>query len=134
MAEAERIDGGAISVWLRSEAAENLRMLTRVRQRLVARLDASDAKGSTAIPDRSWWRVAKWYQDGYHQLLTEERERAKLALQTHRAGMDPALTDEEYERDMRQLAEESVREMSDADLQAELVRRGIVGPDTEPDE
>lgn len=87
-----------------------------------------DANGDgTATPSRNWCRAFERYQTGYHGLLVEERERAKLALLAKRSGQ-ATLTDEEYELEMRQLAIEAVKELPIADLASEFLARGMNVP------
>lgn len=80
-----------VSQWLRVETEQQLKILTRIRLRLVARLDALDLAGSTSVPDRDWMRAHHAYTHGFALLLVEERERAKLALTGRAAEGRPEL-------------------------------------------
>lgn len=130
-----------VSDWLRSETPKHLALLTRLRERLESTIDTEicvDAEGNgTATPSRNWCRAFQNYQAGVSGYLVEERERAKLSLLARRAGQ-AALTDEEYELEIKQLAGEALRELSTADLAAEFLRRGMSLPvvtsgDADPD-
>lgn len=87
-----------------------------------------DANGDGSMtPSRNWCRAFANYQTGYHGLLVEERERAKLSLLAKRAGQ-ASLTDEEYELELRQLAIEALKELPIADLASEFLARGMTLP------
>lgn len=125
-------DSGIASAWLRAETPEHLRVLTRLRERLVKRLDAADTKGSTEVPDRDWCRALQRYQAGYGLLLTAETERQKLALMAQLKG-GAVITDEEYNTGIRELGIEALRQLPAADLAAELERRGLKLPAGTPE-
>lgn len=131
----DRIDGGGIaSQWLRAETTEHMRLLSRLRGRLEAKLDRLDEAARKAgvpldaIPDRDWCRALQRYQQGYTTLLVEERERAKLAIAARLKGGDQVLSDEEFSAGLRELGVEALKELPAADLAAELARRGINVP------
>jgi hypothetical protein len=63
------------------------------------------------------------HESALRTLAHGHSERIKRRLLEQKASNQGMLTDEEYERDMRQLAAESVMEASDADLEAWLVSR-----------
>lgn len=121
----------SVSDWLRSETPAHLKLLSRLRARLEETMDVEicvDANGDgSSTPSRNWCRAFERYQTGYHGLLVEERERAKLALLAKRAGQ-ASLTDEEYDLEMRQLAIEAVKELPIADLAQECASRGLLVP------
>lgn len=126
---------GSVSAWLRAETPEHLALLSRMRERLVRKLDRADkADGEPSgerrdpVPDRDWCRLAQRYQTGYHALLVEERERSKLALMARLRGDGHVLTDEEYETGLRELQQAALKDLPPADLEAELARRGIKMP------
>lgn len=124
-----------VSAWLRSETPHHLELLTKLRVRLVKAMDAQFGHGDIVPADtndrgtmsRDWTRAYGRYQAGFNALLVEERERAKLALMAHRTGQTP-LTDEEYERDMRELGIEALKELPTADLAIEMANRGLTMP------
>lgn len=126
-----------VSAWLRLETPHHLNLLTKLRETITAALTPrieldADGKPSPIPPDlneqgtpaRDWCRAYKEYRSGFEALLSEERERAKLLVMAQRAGQTP-LTDEEYEREMRQLGLDAVREMDDSAIAAEIARRGL---------
>lgn len=138
---------GSVSTWLRAETPEHLRLLSRMRERLVRKLDRADTAEAAPggerrdpIPDRDWCRLAQRYQTGYQALLVEERERSKLALMARLRGDGHVLTDEEYETGLRDLQQTALKDLPPADLAAEIERRGIklpaleLVPATDPDE
>ncbi len=126
-----------VSAWLRLETPHHLNLLTKLRETITAALTVRtelDADGKPMVtqpdlneqgtPARDWCRAYKEYRSGFEALLSEERERAKLLVMAQRAGQTP-LTDEEYEREMRQLGMDAVREMDDSEIAAEIARRGL---------
>ena len=121
----------SVSDWLRSETPKHLTLLSKLRERLETSLltdEATDEDGvSTGVPSRDWCRAAKTYQTGYQAMLVEERERAKLSVMARRLGNQP-LTDEEYEREMRQLGLDAIKELPTAELAREFLARGMAMP------
>lgn len=130
-----------VSAWLRSETPMHVELLTKLREMITASLTARvemDADGRPMVipadvepsgtPTRDWCRAYQRYQHGYETLLQEERERAKLSLMAQRGGAQEPLSDEEYEREMRQLGLEAVRELDTGDLASEFLRRGMSLP------
>jgi len=82
-----------------------------------------------ATPGRDWCRVYEAYQAGYHALVNDVREHAKLALLAKRiAGATQPMTDEELERELDAIGKERVLSLPTEDLATELARRGIVVP------
>lgn len=114
-----------VSDWLRSETPRHLQLLSKLREELEESIKSD--LNELGTPSRDWCRAFARYQQGYIGLLVEERERAKLSLLAKRAGA-ATLTDEEYEVEMRQLAKESIKELSTADLAAEFLNRGMAMP------
>lgn len=89
----------------------------------------SDQMPDGVVPDRDWARVYQLYQAGFHALLTEQREMGKLEIAMRRLkNGDKPLTDEEYQREVRDLAIAALRELPTADLAAELAARGLTLP------
>lgn len=126
-----RADTGSVSTWLRLETPEHLELLTRLRRRVVRKLDQTEAlarrEGGGELditPDRDLCRVIQRYQTGYTALLTEERERQKLALMARLKGQ-AVLSDEEYESGVRELALEALASLPAEDLVRALEARGI---------
>lgn len=126
-----------VSTWLRGETPHHLELLTKLRETITASLSARvelDGDGRKQVipadvndrgtPNRDWCRAYGQYRSGYETLLSEERERAKLLVLAQRGGQAP-MTDEEYEREMRQLGLDAVRELDDATIARELERRGL---------
>lgn len=137
-----------VSAWLRSETPKHVELLTKLRETITASLSTrieQDADGAPHVipadvnengtPTRDWCRAYAQYRSGYETLLQEERERAKLSLMAQRSGGQEPLTDEEYEREMRQLGLDAVRQLDTGDLASEFLRRGMSLPvDTGHDE
>ena len=121
---AERAD---VSKWLRERTPQHLALLDKMRGALTDKFPVGIAS-EPLIPDRDWARVYALYQAGFHALLTEERERGKLALMARLKSNGQVLTDEEFEAGMRDLAMQAVKELSTADLAQELMRRGLTLP------
>lgn len=139
-----------VSAWLRSETPEHLSLLTKLRETITASLSARtelDGDGRPQVipadlnehgtPTRDWCRAYQQYRGGYEMLLAEERERAKLLVLANAKGQQ-TLTDEEYEREMRALGLEAVRELDASTLAEEIARRGLtpqqlIAPDEDPD-
>ena len=124
----ERAD---VSRWLRERTPQHLVLLDKMRDALTDRFPVSE-DGKPLIPDRDWARVYGLYQQGFHVLLTEERERAKLQLMARMRGHDGPMTDAEYESAMRELGIEALRELSSDELAKELIRRGLTLPAPSP--
>lgn len=129
------VDTGSVSTWLRAETPEHLALLTRMRERAVRKLDRADAADQgpggerrDPVPDRDWCRLVQRYQAGYALLLTEERERQKLALIAKLKGGGKVLTDEEYALGIAELEREALASLPPEDLIAELARRGLKLP------
>lgn len=115
----ERTD---VSAWLRQRTPQHLAMLDKMRDAL------RDHFPVLGVPDREWARVYGLYQQGFHALLAEERERAKLQLMARLRGNGQVLTDEEFDAGMRELGMQAVRDLPTADLAQELMRRGLTLP------
>ena len=120
-----------LSARLRDETAEHMTLLERLGKRLRQTMDADverDQFGQQVsdTPSRNWARNYTGYQRGMADLLTEERERTKLRLLAERDGGHRALTDEEYDAEMRALAIEALRALPPGELEAEMQRRGLV--------
>jgi hypothetical protein len=124
VAVAERAD---VSKWLRERTPQHLALLDKMRGALTDKFPVGIA-GEPLIPDRDWARVYGLYQAGFHALLTEERERAKLALMARLKSEGKELSDEEFEAGIRNLAIHALKELSTADLAQELMRRGLTLP------
>lgn len=128
-------DTGSVSTWLRAETTEHLTMLTRLRKRVVRKLDQTEQlarrEGGSDLditPDRDLCRVIQRYQTGYALLLVEERERAKLSLMARLKGEGKILTDEEYESELLEVGREAMGLVPAEDLVKELARRGLKLP------
>jgi hypothetical protein len=124
-----------VSAWLRAETPHNLRLLERLRDRLVRKLDRADKLEAVPggevrdpVPDRDWCRALRTYQAGYQGLLVEERERAKLALAARLKGGATILTDEEYDTGVAEIQRHALKELPVEDLVAELAKRGLKLP------
>jgi hypothetical protein len=123
---------GSVNTWLRRETPKHTQLLTKLREKLEATLENRyDEDGhkthadvnENGTPSRDWCRAYQRYQNGYVTLLAEQREQLKLQLMARRGGQEP-LSDEEYERGMRELAIDALRELSTDDLAKEFLRRG----------
>ncbi len=124
------------AVRLREELNRQLDIQAKLGEALLKELTSTVDKGRPVldqhgevvdnrfVPDREWSRVYGHYRGANKDLLAEERERTKLRLLVD-GGDRRVLTDEDYEREMRVLSMESVKQLSDAELEAELVARGI---------
>lgn len=120
-----------ISARLQQETERHMSLLEKLGGKLMDTMDTDvcrDALGVpvSATPSRDWARCFSRYQTGMKDLLTEERERTKLRLFLEKDGSARALTDEEYEAEMKTLAIEALRELPPGELEAELKRRGLV--------
>lgn len=139
--------GDSVNNWLRRELNHNTALLTKLRQKLERSLDRQqddpDADGNQrwvepdlnehGTPSRDWCRGFARYQTGVATLMQEQREQAKIQLLAKRAGLGE-LSDADYEREMVELGREAVKELSSADLVAELTRRGLSLPSPFPDD
>lgn len=112
-----------ISAWLRERTPQHLELLDRMRDALLRYLPVGGP-----LPDRDWARVAGLYQQAYHALLAEERERAKLQLLAARTSTPGQIPDDELEQELRQLALQAAKELPTADLATELAARGLTMP------
>jgi hypothetical protein len=85
--------------------------------------------GPSGTPSRDWCRAFARYVSGYQTLLVEEREKVKLQLMARTHG-GTGITDEEYEREIRELAAEALRDLTVEELAKEFLRRGMSLPAT----
>jgi|SRR5262245_864551 len=126
--------------WLRRETPKHLDLLTKLREKLEVSLttrNEDDADGNTLVvpadlndagtPTRDWCRAFNRYQYGWSELMQRELEFRKLALLASKQGSAP-LTDDEYEREMRELGREAVQQLDTGDLVDEFMRRGLAIP------
>jgi hypothetical protein len=126
-----------VSQWLRGETPKHTELLTKLRETITASLSPRteyDGDGKPTVtpadineagtPTRDWCRAYAQYRGGYEMLLAEERERAKLLVMAQRSGQQP-LSDEEYQREMRLMGLEAVRELDVGQLAEEIQRRGL---------
>lgn len=111
-----------IAAWLRKTTPNHLELLDGMRSRLQEALEQLPEK---MPPDRDWVRVYRAYAAGFHALVADMRESAKLALLAQRAGQNAALSDDELATEMRALAREALPELSADELAAEAQRRGL---------
>lgn len=110
---------------LKAESERYLSLLEKLGERLTRTMPVDC--NSAGTPSRDWARSFNGYSQGVRGMLGEQRERAKLKILAGKVGQVP-LTDEEYERELKQLALEAVRELPEQELTAELQRRGIELP------
>lgn len=111
---------------LKSESERYMALLERLGEKLSKSIAVDvNTKGT---PSRDWARSFGNYSTGVRGMLQEQRERARLKLLAGKAGQVP-LTDEEYEAELKQLAMDSVRELPEQELRAELARRGFNADD-----
>lgn len=121
-----------VAAWLRDRTPKHLELLDSMRDRLAESLQALPPR---VTPSRDWARVYEAYQAGYHALIADVRETAKMALMAQVRGTAQPLTDDEFEREMGQLVREQLRELPADELAAELARRGVSLPaPRKPDE
>lgn len=113
-----------ISAWLRERTPQHLELLDRMRDALTRHLPA----GGDVLPDRDWARVYNLYQQGFHSLLVEERERAKLQLLANRSGAEGHIPDDELDAELRKIGIDALKELPTADLAIELANRGLTMP------
>lgn len=123
--------GLTITARLAAETERHMGILEKLSTKLLATMDievCTDIHGAKTsdTPNRDWARAYGRYQGGMSSLLVEERERSKLRLMAERNGGARALTDEEYEAEMRVLAIEALRALPPGELEAEVQRRGLV--------
>lgn len=71
------------------------------------------------LPSEDWLEHFRWYQNAIFKLLQEQRMRAGMK------DGKPPMSDEDYEREMAELAQETVREMPRAELEQLLRERSI---------
>ena len=116
---------------LKSESERFLRLLETLGEKLKRTLVTDCNEGGS--PSRDWARSFGHYSQGVRGLLDEQRERVKLKLMAGKVGQAP-LTDEEYEAGLRELGLEHVKQLSTADLAAELAARGLTMPAVSDDE
>lgn len=116
---------------LKAESERYLALLERLGAKLAKSLDLDVNENGT--PSRDFARSFGHYSGGIRGMLGEQRERAKLKILAGKTGHVP-LSDEEYERELKQLALEAVRELPEVELQAELTRRGIDIPVVAPED
>ena len=119
-----------VAQWLRDQTPEHLEFLAKMRTKLVDHLDALPPR---MVPDRDWARVAQVYQAGFHAVVHDARESAKLAILAAKSGAGPQLSDEELDAELRRIGIEAVRELPTADLAIELANRGLTMPDMDRD-
>lgn len=141
---AEHLDKRSVNEWLRTETQRNLNLLTRLREKLEASLeerpDIDPGTGAQRVngdgkpmwlepdlndrgtPSRDWCRGYARYHGGYTAILVEERERYKLRLLAHRAGLEE-LSDDEFTAGLEELAMEALNNMAPEQLEAVLARR-----------
>lgn len=110
-----------VADWIRSETGEHLKLLTRLRDKLAATIDDDTTEKGT--PSRDWCRAYQRYQTGYLGVLNESREQVKLRLLAKKMGEEPALTDEEFDAELRGLAAESLATLPEDEIHRELERR-----------
>jgi hypothetical protein len=82
------------------------------------------------VPDRDWARCYGHYKSANKDLLAEQRERSKLQMLAQNSGSS-VLSDEQYAEELRQLALESVKQLSDDELEAEINARGLAIEDVQ---
>ncbi len=115
--------GRRLSRWLRSTPEEIQGFLIKWEEGRPVPVPMLDLEGKPimvpCLPDSEFRETWRWYQNALLGLLKEQRERAKL---TPKNGA-PALTDEEYEAAHREMVAESIRTMSDGELEAMLMER-----------
>lgn len=108
------------SDWLRNETPQHLSLMTRVREKLADTIETDVTEAGT--PSRDWCRTHARYSAVYLGMLTEQRERMKMALAAKRDGQ-PLLDDAEYAEAERQLAIESLDTLPEDELHAAIERR-----------
>ena len=116
---------------LKAESERYMTLLEELGAKLKASIDLDCNESGT--PSRDWARSFGRYDQGLRGLLSEQRERTKIKLLAGKAGM-PALDDAEYERELRELGLDAVKQLSTADLAAELAARGLTMPAVSDDE
>ncbi len=139
--------GDSIATRLASEVQRQLELQAKLGEALLRELQdvaqngrmqydfEGRERGMTHVPDRDWARCYGHYKTANKELLAEERERTKLKLLVQGKDNAHALTDDEYQAEMRTLAMESVRQLSDSELEAEIRARGLnIEPPKERDE
>jgi PHD/YefM family antitoxin component YafN of YafNO toxin-antitoxin module len=107
-----------------------LERLTRLAGRLGRRLEyglrsprAAGEPEATILPGQEWREMFGAYERALRTIAHGSSEGVKLRILAKKASDAGVMTNEEYEREMRQLAAESVMEASDADLEAWLASR-----------
>lgn len=110
-----------VTSWVTSETPEHLKLLSRLRVRLVDSMHGDINESGT--PTRDWCRAYQRYQTGFANVVAEQREHVRLRLLLDKSGQQ-VLSDEEYERELKQLALEGIAEVPVEELNRELERRG----------
>lgn len=130
--------GESIATRLATEIQRQLDLQAKLGEALLKELVDVESKGrqrydfegnptdKVYVPDRDWARCYGHYKTANKELLAEERERTKLKLLMQGKDGAHVLSDEEYAAEMRTLAMESVRQLSDSELEAEIRQRGLV--------
>lgn len=91
-----------------------------IAQRLGKRLNyRMRLQGAHELPDQEWRETYELYAKIVLGLLREQRERAKLSPATGA----PALSDEEFSRELAEFRRETVHSLSDEEIRAEVARR-----------
>lgn len=120
---------GWMSTFLRADAERQVMLLTRLADRLDAKLE-SMAPG--VLPDEEWARIARLRLDAYRTLATLELEHAKMLLLAQRTAERAPMSDDEYQRQLQALGRDAVQALppaeraqtlSSEELEAELARR-----------
>lgn len=109
-----------------NELARLTRLAGRLGRRLEYGLRSPRAAGepeATTLPGPEWCELFGAYERAIRLIGHGSSELLKLRILAKKASDAGVMSDEEYKREMRELAAESVRMASDADLEAWLAAR-----------
>jgi hypothetical protein len=96
--------------------------LAAISHRLGRRLSAAlrQLTADRELPDEAWRETYQLYSGVILRLLAEQTQRAKIYA---RAGSPPQMSDEEYQSELRAIAHEQVRALSDEEFEALAAER-----------
>lgn len=114
----------ALVARLTAEKLRYMGVLERLGEKLSSSLDTDRVEGQPT-PSRDWCRAFGHYRGGLDQLSTEQREFAKLTLLREKLGGGAALSDEEYQTGLAELATEAIGGMEVDLLDRALAERGL---------
>lgn len=113
-----------ITTRLSAEKVRYMGVLERLGAKLSESLDTDRIEGQST-PSRDWCRAFGHYRGGLDQLSTEQREVARLQLLREKMGGAGALSDDDYQLGLAELATEAIAGMEPDLLAKALAERGL---------